>query len=152
MRAGAASTATALGAAWLLLGGATVGLSATPARADIGDHSDQKHHFVRITDGVLIPGRVEMRSDEAIAWGNYSSKSAQIFFDREVAGRIVCDAPGGFHLSDDALESNELRPRQFASLCRLQPGEYTYRVRLSGSTRGWIDTRGMAGRIAVSAP
>jgi hypothetical protein len=49
-----------------------------------------------------------------------------------------------------ALESNELRARHFASLCRLQPGEYTYRVILYGATRGWIDSKGMAGRIVVN--
>jgi hypothetical protein len=90
-----------------------------------------------------------MESGEAIAWGNYSSKHARIAFGREVAKRIVCDAPGGFHLSDAALESNELRARQFASLCRLQPGEYSYRVLLYGATRGWIESKGMAGRIVV---
>jgi hypothetical protein len=125
-------------------------LAATPCLADTGDHSDQGHHFVRITNGALIPGLVKMESGEAIAWGNYSSKRARIAFDREVAKRIVCDAPGGFHRSDAALESNELRARQFASLCRLQPGEYSYRVLLYGATRGWIESKGMAGRIVVA--
>jgi hypothetical protein len=140
-------TGLATGAAVLL---AILVPSPWPSRADTGDHSEQGHHFVRISDGALTPGLVTMKPGEAIAWGNYSSKRARISFDREVARRIVCEAPGGFHLSDEALESNELRARQFASLCRLEPGEYTYRVVLYGATRGWIDSKGMAGRIVVS--
>ena len=42
-------------------------LAAVPCLADIGDHSTQDHHFVRITDGALTPGVVTMTSGDAIA-------------------------------------------------------------------------------------
>lgn len=123
---------------------------ALPARGEGTDHDDHAHHFVRITDDRLNPRVVEMRTGDAIAWANYTRKKARISFDREVAKRIICERPGSFVLTDRALESQELRGLQFASLCKLTPGEYEYEVDLHGVTPGHVPSKGLKGRVVVT--
>ena len=123
---------------------------APPAVGQGSDHDDHAHHLVRITDDRLAPRVVEMHFGDAIAWANYTKKGARISFDRDVAKRIVCEAPGAFVLTDDALESRELRALQFASMCKLTPGEYEYRVNLHGVTPGSDPSKGRKGRILVA--
>ena len=120
-----------------------------PAVAEDSDHEDHAHHFVRITEGKLTPRVTTMRPGEAVAWANYSPKTAVIAFDREVGKRIVCDAPGSFRLTEQRLESAALRPRQFASLCQLTPGRYAYVVELRDAARGTPPSEGLEGTIVV---
>ena len=120
------------------------------AGAQESDHDEHAHHFVRITDDRLTPRVVEMHSGDAIAWGNYTRKTVRIAFDREVAKRIVCESPGSFRLTDDALASRPLRMLQFASLCRLAPGDYEYEVTLRAVTQGVVPAHPLKGHIRVA--
>jgi len=104
-----------------------------PVLARHSDHEDREHRFVRISDGKLTPREITLHATQAIAWGNYTAKAAVITFDREVAGRIICEEPGSFRLTATHLVSSRILPRQFASLCRLAPGRYDYRVELFGT-------------------
>lgn len=127
-----------------------LGAPPTARASDESDHVEHAHHVIRITDGKLSPGTLHIGTDDAVAWANYSTtKTAVISFDRDVARRIVCRAPGAFQLTQERLESSALRPHQFASLCQLQPGEYRYAVELRGITtpRGAADP--LEGRIIV---
>ncbi len=117
--------ALGLGLGMSMLLGASGGI----ARAEEEpDHVEYEHRFVRITATRVRPETLALGSDQAIGWVNYSSQIARVSFDKEIAEKMTCRSPGGFRLTGDRLESNDIQSLQFASLCRLAPGEYTYRV------------------------
>ena len=107
--------------------------------------------MVRITASRLHPETIELRADETLAWVNYSNRAARISFDSSVATKLHCKHGASFRLNGERLESRDVRGRQFASLCQLEPGEYTYRVELV-QTAGSIAPAGdrvHEGRIVV---
>jgi hypothetical protein len=120
------------------------------AGSEDSDHDEHSHHFVRITDDRLTPQAIEMRYGAAIAWGNYTRKTARIRFARDVAKHIVCESPSSFVVTTEALESEPLRALQFASLCKLSPGEYAYEVMLTSVSKERIRPRPLKGRIVVA--
>ena len=125
---------------------AAVGLAvlafSAAASEDESDHAKHEHRFVRITSGSLHPKALKVGTDEAFGWVNYSSKIARVSFDQEVAKKMLCTTRTGFQLTGDRLESGNIQGRQFASLCRLAPGEYAYLVEL----RSGAGTTGGSGR------
>ena len=127
-------------------------LCSTIAAAKEPDHADHEHRFVRITSSKIRPATQQIHSTDAIGWVNYSSKIARISFDREVGKHLACTSRGSFRLTGDRLESGDIQARQFASLCRLAPGEYAYRVDLhtgSGSSSAGIPSKSFEGNIVV---
>ncbi len=114
------------------------------------DHARLEHRFVRITDAGLHPDVQRIQRDEAFGWVNYSSKIANISFDREVGAHLTCRSRGSFRLTGERLESGNIQARQFASLCSLAPGEYTYRVELhAGIGMGATSARVHEGTLVV---
>lgn len=124
----------------------------SPARAGSDtDHIDHEHRFVRIGAASIHPEVSRLAVEDAAGWVNYSSKIARVSFDAEVAKKLTCSSPSGFHLTGDRLESRGIQSMQFASLCRFAPGEYAYRVELfsgvGGAGRGY--DRVIQGRLVV---
>lgn len=114
------------------------------------DHPEDRHQLVRIFEGHVRPGEQRIRATEAIGWLNYTSKIAQVSFDREVAKKLTCTEPGGFTLDGPHLISREIQATQFAPLCNLAPGAYDYVVTLrsgAGTNRG--GEKKLEGRIVV---
>ena len=71
----------------------------------------------------------------------------------EYVQKMTCTSKGTFHLDGERLRSVVIQFRQFASLCRLEPGEYEYRVELTsgvGGTGGSNLGRSFVGKIRVS--
>jgi hypothetical protein len=127
-------------------------LCSTIAAAQEPDHADHEHKFVRITSSKLHPETQQITSTDAIGWVNYSSKIARVSFAREVGKHLTCTSRGSFRLTGDRLESGDIQSRQFASLCRLASGEYSYRVDLNvgiGSSSGGIPSKSFEGKIIV---
>ena len=118
------------------------------ASEDESDHAKHKHRFVRITSGSLHPKAQEVGVAEAFGWVNYSSKLARVSFDREVASKMLCTTRTSFRLTGDRLESGDMQGRQFATLCRLEPGEYAYLVELR-SGAGDAPSRTLQGMLIV---
>jgi hypothetical protein len=130
-----------------------VGLGAATSRADESDHETLEHEFIRITSASLQPATLELRSDEAIGWLNYSDKIARVSFPRDVGKHLTCHSKGSFRLTGDRLESGDIQARQFASLCQLAPGEYSYRVELrsgAGASGGGTVVRSLEGTLVVT--
>lgn len=88
------------------------------------------HAFVRISQMGVSPEVLELESGRAIGWINRTSRVARVSFHRNVARHMVCESDMGFRLNGQQLESPRIQSRQFASLCQLEPGRYTYRVDL----------------------
>ncbi len=129
-------------------------LAAKAEEAGVPDHAEHRHAFVRITDGSIRPGSLRVDSEDALGWLNYSRKIARVSFDKDVAERMFCTAKGGFRIAGDRLVSQPIQAFQFASLCRLEPGEYTYRVELvggAGSAQNLTPVSSREGKIVVTA-
>ena len=127
-------------------------LCSTIAAAVEPDHAEHEHRFVRITSAKLHPATQQIHATDAFGWVNYSSQIARISFDREVGKHLACTSRGSFRLTGDRLESGDIQARQFASLCRLAPGEYAYRVDLHagiGSSGGGTPSRSFEGNLVV---
>ena len=118
----------ALAAALLLALAAPVGAE-KPAEEAV-DHFHHPHRFVRIGDASVSPEAQRLHPGDAFGWVNYSRRIAKVSFDASVADSLVCAAPSGFRLLDGRLVSPDIQFHQFASLCSLTPGEYTYRIEL----------------------
>lgn len=133
------------------LAGALALALAAPALAEKeSDHADHEHQFVRIFEGRVRPERLVIRSDDAIGWLNYTSRIAQISFDKEVARHLTCTSQGSFRLDGERLVSGDIQSTQFATLCNLAPGEYEYRATLrSGIGSGQGGEKQLDGRILV---
>ena len=124
-------------------------LGAAQAEEDLhgGDH---KHQSVRISSLSVRPAVLQIHTDDAIGWLNYSRNRAVISFDGEVAKNLTCKARSAFSLTGGRLKSSPIQARQFASLCTLAPGEYEYEVQLmSGVGSDASLGRKLAGKIVV---
>lgn len=132
-------------AAALLVASAGVG------RASDADHIEHRHRSVRIGAGSLHPRVQHVDEHEAIGWLNYSGRIARVSFEADVATKMFCTAVTGFRVTGPRLESPGIQARQFAAVCRLEPGEYAYRVELydgaSASGRGYGRT--LEGKLIV---
>lgn len=136
--------------AWLL----ALPLALAPLSAFAqSDHGDHDHGVARILETRVKPEVIEIHSDDAISWLNYSSQRARVSFDAEVAKSLTCTSKGSFHLDGARLTSKDIQATQFASLCNLAPGEYEYRVDLSpgvGGSGGASPSKSFTGRIVVT--
>jgi plastocyanin len=120
-------------------------LASVPARAQETNPElgDTPHVYVTILQGKLKPDVQKLTPGDAVGWLNYTDKIARISFDKEVAKRMVCKKEGSFKLNGDRLESSNIQAQQFATLCVLSKGEYTYKVDLfsgAGSGGGNVPT------------
>lgn len=140
---------------WLAaLASALVLATAIPARAEdppVGDHANRDHVFVTILSLKLRPDVQRLKPGEAVGWINYTDKIARVYFDKEVAKKMTCTTKGSFRINGERLESTDIQAQQFASLCSLASGEYSYKVELRsglGST-GLGAASTMSGKIVV---
>jgi hypothetical protein len=114
---------------------AALALPAWGARA-ASDHTDHAHSVIRIGSR-LHPEQAQVSPDDALIWVNYSSRVARVVFAADVAKNLKCESASSFTLDGDRLVSRDIQASQFASLCRLAPGEYTYEIELfSGAGTG----------------
>jgi hypothetical protein len=114
--------------------------------------ADASYRFVQIQNGRVHPRVLRIRAGEPLGWVNYSSKIARVSFERDVGKRLVCDTRTSFSLTGERLESQDIQARQFASMCRLAPGEYAYRVDLRNGAGGMGSgavSRRLEGRVIV---
>jgi len=109
--------------------GSLAALSLTRSLAAEGpDHAGVETVIVGVTSDRLVPQIVEMTSDQAVAWLGYRAIGFVISFDDEVARKMHCSQPVSFRLQGNRLEA-AIGGGEFASFCRLSPGEYDYQVR-----------------------
>ena len=130
---------------------AVVLLGSHPVHAE-SDHADHDHQTVTISSGRIHPEHVQIGIDDALSWANYSSRIARVVFDAEVAKKMKCRSATSFTLAGENLVSLDIQGSQFASLCQLAPGEYTYSVELYagfGSSGFAGVERTLEGRITV---
>ncbi len=136
-----------------LVVGMLSGVAAVSAAEEVGeaDHVDTPHEFVRIHQLSVRPEELRIDSGEAFGWLNYSNAIARVSFDKEVAKQLLCKTRGSFRLVGDRLESGDIQAQQFATLCTLAPGQYTYRVELreGAGGDGVVPARSFEGRIVV---
>ncbi len=127
------------------------GVEGAVAQEEQVDHAKYEHRFVLITSARIHPDPARVTTDQALAWVNYSPKIARISFEKDVATKMTCRSRGSFRITGDRLESNDIQGRQFASLCKLAPGEYTYRVALFDSSGATVSppARRLEGTIVV---
>lgn len=114
--------------------------------------ADASYRFVQIQNGRVHPRVLRIQAGQQLGWVNYSSKIARVSFERDVGKRLVCDTRTSFRLTGERLESQDIQARQFASMCRLAPGEYAYRVDLRNGVGGMGSgalARSLEGRVIV---
>jgi plastocyanin len=137
----------------MVLVGLMSGAGGVSAAEEVGeaDHVDTPHEFVRIHQLSVRPEELRIDSGEAFGWLNYTNAIARVSFDKDVAKHLLCKTRGSFHFVGDRLESGDIQAQQFATLCTLAPGEYTYRVELreGAGGDGVVPTRSFEGRIVV---
>ena len=116
----------------LLLALASPALAADDATG-VPDHAGLVTEVVGISPGRLIPTVKRVASTEAFGWINYAARDASIAFDARVAERMTCRGPSPFRIEAEQLLASPVSGGGFATLCKLEPGEYGYEVRLAGS-------------------
>ncbi|MCG8590205.1 MAG: hypothetical protein MJE66_13010 [Proteobacteria bacterium] len=127
---------------------ATLGLMAWAAVAQAeADHASHRQEIVAVTATRLVPTVLSVSSQDAFGWLNYSPRQVTIAFDAEVAKELRCTGPSGFQVDDDTLRFGSLTPQGFATLCRLAPGEYDYRVEMPAGDGA--PERTLVGKIVV---
>ncbi len=99
------------------------------------DHVGLKTEIVAIAPDRLSPTVKLVGSTEALGWINYTSRAASIEFDAAVAETMMCTGPSPFRVDGDQLRAPEVISGGFATVCKLAPGEYDYRVVLRGTER-----------------
>jgi hypothetical protein len=124
------SVALALGTVLLLAS------APCPAQETNSELGEMPHVFITILQGKLKPEVQKLTPNDAVGWLNYTDKIARVSFDKEVAKRMVCKKEGSFKLNGDRLESSNIQAQQFATLCVLSKGEYTYKVDLFSGAGG----------------
>jgi hypothetical protein len=112
------------------------------------DHADHAHATIRITNARLHPEVARATPSDALGWLNYSSRTARIYFDKSVAEKLACAQKPSFQLDGERLVSPRVEGSQFASLCSLEPGEYTYTVGLF-TGQGPTPDRELEGRLII---
>jgi hypothetical protein len=105
------------------------GVASAQGNAD-PDHAGSRTIFVTILQNRIRPEVQTVPAGHAFGWLNYSDEIARVSFDKDVAKHLTCKSQGSFRLTGDRLESGDIQAQQFATLCNLAPGEYTYRVDL----------------------
>ena len=126
--------------------------AAVPALAgeDLSSHATHPHKTVVLGKDVTLPSNLQMGKDDVLVFENYSSSAITIRFiePEEQVDKVRCglvqpraskDAPSWAHFAFDARKhlTATLPPGQFASLCTLAPGSYTYEtVRAFGTHVG----------------
>ncbi len=118
---------------WLAAASLVILAMATSVRAADSDHADHRHRSIRITSSRLHPEPVNLATQDAIGFLNYSGRIAQISFDESVAKSIACQSRSAFELSNGRLTAANVRQGSFVSLCTLSPGSYDYKVELKRS-------------------
>jgi hypothetical protein len=104
---------------------------AGPLRAaEAPDHADTDHVYIRISDGRVNPKTARLKTSEALAFVNYSSRAARVSFPLEVAKGLRCKSRGSFGITGERLVSGKIEGSGLASLCQLAPGTYEYKVEL----------------------
>ena len=112
-------------------------LASVSARAEEPTElGEMPHVYITILQGKLKPEVQKLTPNDAVGWLNYTDKIARISFDKEVAKRMVCKKEGSFKLTGDRLESTNIQAQQFATLCVLSKGEYSYKVDLFSGAGG----------------
>lgn len=115
------------------------------------EHTGKVHEVVRVGSVELQPQSIRLKTDEVVAWINYSGVPVQIVFDEKAAEKIHCKEPTRFHLTKDgSLTSGEVRPFETAALCSFLPGEYQYTVRRELGAGFRATLQESSGRIAVT--
>ena len=123
--------------------------TAPAASAADPDHFEHRHRNVRISSGRIYPKVLEIHSNDALVWINYSSRVARVSFDKSVAAKLKCNSRSAFGVTDDRLVSSRIQGSQFASICNLSAGEYAYRVDLYSSSGDAVSARSFEGKIVV---
>ena len=114
------------------------------------DHHDLEHRYVRITDAGLTPKTSRLDPAKAVGWLNYSSLVARVSFPAEIVKKMTCISNGGFRVVGERLISPDIQSTQFASLCRLEPGTYSYEVTLApGIGNATRPPQSFEGRLVV---
>jgi len=123
-----------------LIGSLAVLALAGSLTAEEPDHAGAETVIVGVTSTRLVPPVLEMRSDQAVAWLGYGAAAFVVSFEDEIAREMHCTKPVSFRLEGNRLEA-AIGSGEFASFCRLDPGEYEYEV-CSGPRR-------LAGKLVV---
>ncbi len=126
-------------------------LTTAPAAgaADPVDHFEHRHRSVRISSGRIHPEVLRIQPNDALIWVNYSRLVARVSFDKSVAAKLQCNSRSAFRTIGDRLLSSRIQGSQFASICSLSPGEYTYRVDLYAGPGAGISERSFERKIVV---
>lgn len=125
---------------------------ATHGSAVHWDHDEEEHQFIRITESGLRPDVQRISPEMALGWLNYSSHIARVSFDEEVSKHLVCrtSGAGAFQVTEKRLISPKIQSSQFASLCSLARGTYSYEVEtFSGIGTGGGRSQTYPGKIIV---
>ena len=99
------------------------------------DHVGIRTEIVAIAPDRLAPTVKLVGSTEALGWINYTSRVASIEFDASVAETMMCTGPSPFRIDGDQLRAPQVSSGGFATVCKLAPGEYDYRVVLRGAPK-----------------
>ena len=137
MRAALISTAGCCAALSAFLGFAPAALS-QETEQERESHTEHVHHelrFVKITGTNIRPEVFRIGPRKSIGWLYYGTSTARVSFDEKVAESVTCRTPGSFELEGDRIQSRPLKHYEFASFCKLKPGEYDYRVVLGGGPK-----------------
>ncbi|MEM7409910.1 MAG: hypothetical protein AAF430_06730 [Myxococcota bacterium] len=111
-----------------------IALLAVPSAADEGlpDHAALKTEIVVISPARLVPSVMVVADTEAFGWLNYAARDAAISFPVEITRRMACKGPSPFRVDGPRLVAEPVTTGNFATLCKLQPGVYEYRVEIAG--------------------
>lgn len=103
-----------------------------PARGALAEsgHAGREHRSVQIATSGILPERLLLDPDDAVAWSNYSERVAVVVFDENVTEHLLCEGPSNFLVRQGRLSSAPIGRNEFASVCRFEPGTYRYRVEL----------------------
>ncbi len=108
---------------------------------------------IDITEYAISPVRVVIHADQKVAFLNRARGGRRVSFGPETARSMVCDELVNFSMERGRLRSGMLQTGDVASLCRLQPGVYPYRVeRMPPSERSLSLSERPRGQIVVIDP
>ena len=112
---------------------AVASFAAVAAAEPNPDHAELRTQIVVISPTRLVPSVIVVEDTEAFGWLNYASRDAAISFPAETAQRMACRGPSRFRVDGPRLVADPVSTGSFATLCRLEAGEYDYRVRFYGA-------------------
>ena len=114
----------------LLSGALGIGGAPSAAAEEGTDHAQGEHRIVGVTHRALHPEVQLISEAHTFGWLNYTRNVIRVSFDAGVAQKLFCESRSTFRLVGDRLRSGNIATDDFATLCRLAPGEYPYRVEL----------------------